>query len=138
MRKVITWVSRDFREYLQEITQEYVYHLEDDFNIPEALAVFFSLSKYINTNIRENNFSLEELNSLIDLFKTFNQVLWIFDFWILDSEEEIPNEILEKLEQRNTAKKDKNFELADKLRDELTKQWYKIIDSREGSRVEKI
>jgi cysteinyl-tRNA synthetase len=34
---------------MQEYMQEYVYHLEDDFNIPEALAVFFDLSKFINT-----------------------------------------------------------------------------------------
>jgi len=137
--KEFSWVSKEFSDYLQEVTQEYIYHLEDDFNIPEALAVFFNLSKYINTNIRENNFSLEELKALVDLFKTFNQVLGIFDFDILDWEkEEIPSEILEKLEERNKAKKEKNFELADKLRDEITESWYKIIDSREGSFLEKI
>jgi cysteinyl-tRNA synthetase len=43
-----------------------------------------------------------------------------------------------KLEKRNDAKKNKEFDLADKLRDELLEDWYKIIDSREWSRIEKI
>jgi cysteinyl-tRNA synthetase len=60
---------------MQEYMQEYVYHLEDDFNIPEALAVFFDLSKFVNTGIREKTFSLEELKSIIDMFKNLNEVL---------------------------------------------------------------
>jgi cysteinyl-tRNA synthetase len=72
------------------------------------------------------------------MFETMNQVLWIFDFSILDKEEEIPEEVNKKLEMRNNAKKNKDFELADKLRDELTNMWYKIVDSREWSRIEKI
>jgi cysteinyl-tRNA synthetase len=111
--------------------------LEDDFNIPEALAVFFTFIKYVNTWIRNNEFALEELISILDMFKTFDSVLWIFDFFILD-ETEIPWDILEKLELRNKSKEDKNFELADKLRDEITKAWYNIVDSKDGSRVEKI
>ena len=135
--KELVWISRDFRDYMQEILQEYVRKLEDDFNVPEALAVFFTFIKYINSWIKNNEFALEELISLMDMFKTFDSVLWIFDFSIL-KETEIPDEVLNKLELRNQAKNDKNFELSDKLRDEITEAWYKIIDSKEGSRVEKI
>jgi len=60
---------------MQEIMQEYVSNLEDDFNIPEALAVFHSLLKFINTSTRDKSLSLEELLSLKDLLKTLNQVL---------------------------------------------------------------
>ncbi|MBT3729459.1 hypothetical protein HOF65_04810 [bacterium] len=42
-------MSRDFREYTQEILQTYVYHLEDDFNVPEALAMFHSFLKFLNS-----------------------------------------------------------------------------------------
>jgi cysteinyl-tRNA synthetase len=45
---------------------------------------------------------------------------------------------LQKLELRNTAKAEKDFENADRLRDEIQSMWYKIVDGREGSRVEKI
>ncbi len=132
------WISRDFRESMQDYMQEYVMHLEDDFNIPDALAVFFGFLKFINTWIREKEFSLEELNSLMDMLKTFNEVFWILDFSILYQEEIIPEKIKSKLEQRNNAKKEKNFKLADKLRDEILNSGYKIIDSREWSYLEKI
>ena len=136
--KEVKWISRDFRNYMQEVMQEYVVQLEDDFNIPESLAVYHDLAKFTNTWIRDWDLSIEEISSIKDMFNTMNQVLWIFDFSILEEWEEISYLILKKLEERNNAKSDKNFELADKLRDELQNEWYKIVDSRDGSRVEKI
>ena len=40
---------------------------------------------------------------------------------------------MKKIEERNNAKKEKNFELADKIRDELLKQGIMLVDSREGT-----
>jgi len=136
--KKVFWISKDFSNLMQEYMQEFVRILEDDFNTPEALALFYSLNKFTNTSIREENLSLEEFKSLLDLYKTFNEVLAIMDFDILEEKNEIPESILNKLEQRNKAKSEKNFDLADNLRDELLVEGYKIIDSRDGSRVEKI
>ena len=123
---------------MQEVMQEYVLELEDDFNIPEALAVYHDLAKFTNTWIRDWDLSLEEISAIKDMFITMNQVLWIFDFSILEQSVEISEEVLNKLEKRNNAKNDKNFELADKLREELLAEWYKIVDSKEWSRVELI
>ncbi len=136
--KEVTWISRDFREYMQEVIGEFNYHLEDDFNIPEALALFHSFLKFVNTWIREKDFSVEELESILDMLETLNQVLWIIDFDIIEEAEAIPQEIMKKFEDRNNAKKEKNFDLADKLRDELLDNWYKIVDSREWSFLERI
>jgi cysteinyl-tRNA synthetase len=130
-------VSRDFRETMQDYIHEYMYHLEDDFNIPESLAVMHNFIKFLNTGIREKLFSVSELNSALDMFRTFNQVLGIIDFDVVVNQE-IPLDILSKLDERNTAKKAKNFELADKLRDELISLWYKIVDTRDDSFLEKI
>jgi cysteinyl-tRNA synthetase len=106
---------------MQEYMQEFIRKLEDDFNTPEALSVFFLLNKFVNTNIRDNFFSLEELQSLIDFYKTLNEVLAIIDFDLSTEKQEIKDEFLQKLEERNIAKKEKNFELADSIRDELLK-----------------
>jgi len=77
------------------------------------------LNKFVNTNIRDEIFSLEELKSLLDFYKTINEVLAIMDFDSVKEVEEISADILQKLEDRNEAKSEKNFELADELRDEL-------------------
>jgi cysteinyl-tRNA synthetase len=101
------------------------------------MAVYHDLAKFTNTWIRDWDLSLEEITSIKDMFNTMNQVLWLFDFSILE-EEKIPDNILKQLDERNEAKKNKDFELADKLRNELNYNWYKIIDFKEWSRVEKI
>ena len=137
--KNVVWVSKIFSEEMQIVLSEYIARLEDDFNIPEALAEFHGFMKFVNTWLSDKKFSLEEEKSLLDMFKTFNDVLWIMDFSILESlDEKIPQNILEKLEARNKAKSEKNFELADNLRNEIEEVWYKIVDSKDWSRVEKV
>ena len=48
----------------------------------------------------------------------------------------LDNEILEKIELRNKAKLEKNYELADKIREELLKDGIKLIDGRDGTTYE--
>lgn len=128
---------RDIREEMQDFIGEYCEKLEDDFNMPESLAVFFTYITFVNTQIDSWELSLGEAKALMDMYKTFDSVLCIFDFNILKSEE-ISSEIMQKFEARNEAKKEKNFAFADNLRDELLSLGYKIIDDRNGARVEKI
>ncbi len=128
---------RNIREEMQDFIGEYCEKLEDDFNMPESLAVFFTYITFVNTQIDSWELSLGEAKALMDMYKTFDSVLCIFDFNILKSEE-ISSEIMQKFEARNNAKKEKNFAFADNLRDELLSLGYKIIDDRNGARVEKI
>jgi len=133
------WVWRDFREYMQELIWVYMEKLEDDFNIPDALAVFFEFQKFINTGISDEAFSKEEILSIIDMLKSMNEVFAFINLDLLEwSSVDMPSELLEKLEARNTAKAEKNYELADSIRDEITAAGYKIVDDRSGSRIEKI
>ncbi len=131
------WVRRDFSQELQYFIADYIESLEDDINTPEALSIFFNFISFANKELDTKNISSDEVKSIIDFLKTFNQILWIVDFSFLE-ENTIPKEIEEKFEARNTAKKEKNFSLADSLRDELLSLWYKIVDSREGTRLEKL
>ena len=48
----------------------------------------------------------------------------------------ISKELEKQIEKRNIAKKEKNYELADSIRDELMKKGVKLIDSREGTTYE--
>lgn len=125
---------RELREDLQWIIWDFVSSLEDDFNMPEVFSVFFEYITFVNSLVDENNLSIWETNSLIEMFWNFNEVLAIIDF---DLEEEFDDDILNLFNERNLAKKDKNFDLADKLRDELLEKWYKIVDDRAWSRLEK-
>lgn len=129
-------IRKDFTEELQDFIWEYCAKLEDDFNMPEALSIFFKFITFSNTQIDSSELSIGEANALMDMYKTFNSVLSIMNF---DFKEDIvSSEILKKFEERNNAKKAKNFVVADTLRDELLNLGYKIIDDRSWSRLEKI
>lgn len=136
--KSVSGISRDFRNEMQVVVSEYMARLEDDFNMPEAIAEFHGFVKFVNTWIADKTFSVEEEMALMDMYETFNTVLGIVNFDIIEADEEIPADILELLEQRNAAKAEKDFDTADTLRDALSAQGYKIVDSRDGSYVEKV
>ena len=51
-------------------------------------------------------------------------------------DEELEKYILKKIEERNEAKKNKDFAKADKIRDELKEKGIKLIDTREGTTYE--
>jgi len=133
------WISREFREDMQWVMQEFIEILEDDINIPEALALFYSFQKYVNSGIADKKLSKEELESVLDMYEQLDQVFGICDFSVLEeSENIIPEEITELFDKRQKAKSEKDFEIADKIRDELLEKGWKIIDAREGSRVERV
>ena len=70
------------------------------------------------------------------LIENFDKVLSLD---LIDNEkEDIPNQVLELVEKRNMLKKEKNFSEADKVRDEIINLGYKILDTREGTKVERI
>ena len=133
----LKWVSKDFSKQMQVVIQNFTLALKDDFNIPQALAWFFEFQKYVNSWLADWAFSEAERDAIFDMYKNFNQVLAIIDFetWAV---KEIPQEIQDKLSMRDFAKSEKNYELADQMRNEITSAGYKIIDEKQGSRVEKL
>ena len=54
-----------------------------------------------------------------------------------DTNDELPAEILELAEQRKQARKDKNFALADELRDKITAMGYTVEETRQGTVIKK-
>ena len=100
--------------------------LEDDLNTANALTLVFEVLK-LDTNE----------STKYKLISDFDKVLSLS---ITDSNEtsfEDDTEILKKIEERNEAKKNKNFELADKIRNELLDIGIILKDTREGTTFER-
>ncbi len=132
-------ISREFRDNQQAFMQDFLECLEDDFDTNSAMAILFEFQSYINSGIDEEIFSVEEAKSLVDLLRSWNEVLAIFDFSLLENTETIPEEITKLALDRLDAKLAKNWWEADRIRDELAVQWWKMIDEAGGKwRVEKI
>lgn len=102
--------------------------MDDDFNTADALAAIFELVKFANTNVDENS-SREFAGGLYeDLFKLSD----VLGLKIEKKEEILDKEIEDLIQERQAARKAKDFKRADEIRDELLKKGIILKDTREG------
>ena len=108
--------------------EEFEKAMDDDFNTADAIAAIFDLVKYANTTATAES-SKEYLQSLLDRIVKLGDVLGL----ILDKKEELLDADIEKLiEERQAARKAKDFARADAIRDELLEKGIILKDTREG------
>ena len=107
--------------------------MDDDFNTADAIASVFELVKYINTTA-DGNRSKEYLDSLYERLFKLTDVLGI----IIERKEEMLDEEIEAMiEKRQAARRERNFALADQIRDELLQKGIILEDTREGVKWKK-
>ena len=111
-----------------EYVKKYENSMEDDFNTADAIAAIFELVKFANTKANENS-TAAFVQYLFDTIVHLSDVLGL----IVNKEAEILDEEIEKLiEERQMARKEKNFKRADEIRDELAAMGIILKDTREG------
>ena len=114
--------------------EEFEKAMDDDFNTADAIAAIFELVKYANTTATAES-SKEYLRGLLDRIVKLGDVLGL----ILDKKEELLDADIEKLiEERQTARKAKDFARADAIRDELLEKGIILKDTREGVQWKKV
>ena len=108
--------------------EEFEKAMDDDFNTADAIAAIFELVKYANTTATAES-SKEYLRGLLDRIVKLGDILGL----ILDKKEELLDADIEKLiEERQAARKAKDFARADAIRDELLEKGIILKDTREG------
>ena len=116
-----------------EYVQGFERAMDDDFNTADAIASVFELVKFINTTA-DGSRSKEYLDTLYDILFKLTDVLGI----IIDKKEEMLDEEIEAMiEKRQAARKERNFALADQIRDELLAKGIILEDTREGVKWKK-
>ena len=116
-----------------EFTEKFKKAMEDDFNTADAISAIFELVKFANTTINENS-SKEYAKKLKELIVTLSDVLGI----IAEKEESIDDEIEKLIEERQTARKEKNFARADEIRALLLDKGIVLEDTREGVKWKRV
>ena len=129
----ITEEEKALLDKADEYVQGFERAMDDDFNTADAIASVFELVKYINTTA-DGNRSKEYLDTLYDILFKLTDVLGI----IIDKKEEmLDDEIEAMIEKRQAARKERNFALADQIRDELLAKGIILEDTREGVKWKK-
>ena len=102
--------------------------MNDDFNTADAISSIFELVKFTNTKAVENS-SKEFLTALKDEIVMLSDICGL----MVEKEAEILDDEIEALiQERQEARKAKNFAMADEIRDNLLKQGIILEDTREG------
>ena len=102
--------------------------MDDDFNTADAIAAIFELVKYANSNVSSEN-TKAFVGAVRDEIIKLCDILGL----IVEEKEELLDEEIEKLiEERQAARKAKNFARADEIRNELLEKGITLLDTREG------
>ncbi len=117
-----------FAGEVKGLVQKYEDAMEDDFNTADAIAAVFEIVKSANIHVTETS-SAALRDCYLTTLRKLCDVLGI----ITDKKEELlDDDILALIEQRQQARKAKNFALADQIRDQLLEQGIILKDTREG------
>ena len=117
------------QDELASFRQKFIDAMDDDVNTADAVSAIFELAKFMNSNITENS-SKEFAQKALD---EFNELTGVLNIVNKDKKEDILDEEIEKLiEQRTEAKKNKNFQLADEIRQQLLDKGIVLEDTRQG------
>ena len=115
-------------EELNSFRQRFIEAMDDDLNTADAVSIIFELAKFMNSNVNENS-TKEFANKVLAEFNELTSVLNVVN----KKQEDMLDEEIEKLiEARTQAKKNKDFKLADEIRDELLEKGIVLEDTRQG------
>ena len=115
---------------LNSYKTKFIEAMDDDLNTSDAISAIFELAKFMNTNIKDTS-SKEFIGLNIDLFNELTGVLNIANKSV-EENDDLARTVEEMIAKRAEAKKNKDFALADKIREELLEMGIVIEDTRQG------
>lgn len=112
---------------IAEYKEKFKEAINDDMNMPVAISIVWELAKY---NIKSKD--------IFNVIKEFDKVLSLdLDKGINKEEEQIPQEIMDLVLKRKVARDNKDYNLSDKLRDEIKERGYLVLDTKDGQKLKK-
>jgi cysteinyl-tRNA synthetase len=113
-------------QLLYDLKHGFISAMDDDLNISAAMASTFKIVKKVNILTLENKIDPDGALKIVDAFRNIDSVLKIFDF----QDESHDPEIERLIQERDKARLEKNWNLADKIRDQLKTGGVTIKDKR--------
>ena len=108
--------------------------MDDDINTADAISVIFDLVKYVNISANENS-TKDTINAAKDMI---NELIGVLGITAEKAQEFLDEDIEKLIEERNNARKEKNFKRADEIRDMLKDSGILLEDTRQGVKWKRV
>jgi cysteinyl-tRNA synthetase len=122
--------KQDWLDKITTLRNEFIEAMDDDFNTANAVSVLFELSKQANYYLLEKNTSIEVIDVFLNEIDELVSVLGL----TLRDEELLDEEIEDLIQKRIEARKSRNFQLSDQIRDQLKEMNIILEDTPQGTR----
>jgi len=126
--------SKKIEKLVKKTKNQFEEAMDDDLNISIALSHVFEFVKEINTLVMEDKIGKGDAKKIMSLMEGFDKVLGILE----EKEEKLNPELKKLIDEREKARKEKNYEKADKIRQQLKEKGIILEDTKEGVRWKKL
>ena len=130
-------MNEEEKEYINSLNkyrEKYIQKMDDDFNTADAITVLFELSKDLKTNLNINS-SKEVLSKALEVLRELGAPLGILQ---KSTKGSLEDEVETLIEARQKARKERDFAMADKIRDDLKARGIILEDTPQGVRWKKV
>ena len=113
------------------LEKDFVKVMDDDFNVQNGISVIYEMAKQLNIYSEKEKVYTDTINNLIN---TYKKVVEIFGISFSEEKELLDDTIEQLIQERNEARKNKNFKRSDEIRDLLKEQGIILEDTAQGTR----
>lgn len=113
------------------LEKDFVKVMDDDFNVQNGISVVYEMAKQLNVYSEKEKVYTDTINNLIN---TYKKVVEIFGISSSEEKELLDDTIEQLIQERNEARKNKNFKRSDEIRDLLKEQGIILEDTAQGTR----
>ncbi len=116
---------------MDEIKNAFDQAMDDDFNTANAIAVIFELVKLANVYLLEKNTQTEVIGHFIN---TFDDLMAVLGLPFAEEADLLDEDIEALIEERLEARRNRDFNRSDEIRDELKEKGILLEDTAQGTR----
>lgn len=119
------------KELLITHKNDFIEAMDDDLNTADAISALFELARDINSNVNAQTKPSKELCDFA--LSLYDELAGVLGLLYTEKKNSVNDEIQQLIEQRNEARKNKDWAAADKIRDELKARNITIKDTPQGT-----
>jgi len=124
-------LNEELRQVTLRAAQDFEEGMDDDLNTSVALAVIHNLTRVVNTALAKKKLLADNQVELLDLLKRFDSALNIFGS---EQQEMLDSEVQSLIDERQEARRRRDFRRGDEIRDELAGRGIILEDTKDGVR----